>query len=1525
MAMAGNPSIRRLRWTAIVALQFCATAFIANGISDINATLTPHTSATSLSLSPEDMCPFLAEDATPPRPAKKPLLITDYEFEHYWYPNMNTLRIGFILELNTPPQKRIETVIRKCLSAMRLAVKDVNEQQMMPGKKESQLVFYAEKKTSCQEPGLTTDSGGAAAIAGAGWGGYRRCSIDFDALRGADDFKREYPSVLLRVETIPSTLVALSSLLQVIKALDWSRITIIYEVEILGYLGLNRLREIVSAQGIHVLDYIPLATPGEKFDPTFSEIEKSIEASDSRIQVVLSSGPDQIRLLRRMKNLGFFDRAHAWLTLNDLEEELALEPDPEAYDGLIMINNGVTLDGYGPYDNFKNEWMALNTTEYPGAGDEVLDSNEAFAYMCVTMLANMYARIIRANITNPRDVTPNHPFIKELKLGMHTSQIKVTDFYRFEPFDGPAGPIEVDRNGDRRNGNYLVSSLQNGKSQQVGEVLNGIYTASMPMPFRKHQRLPNDSSPWAIQNMRWSRVPGTIFGALCVAGLAMTFATAIIVIYFRNHIVIKASSVTVANQSLQTRHLLVYVIATVVISLLPLIAQEIVNPSKPTLLNIRNIQWVKCSPTNGFKIPLYLGSAIIPTLVVLFGVFLAYSTRNVVFLWNEARQIAWVLYNNFFLLVVILIVQTFASDLYMATYYIIIIVSYFGAAFALLVLFIPKIVAIWISMRTERFKSSIGHNWDSSPRQEEHSRTEGIAADTGVSGGGEFGGQPSVANLSGPQSGNADHEKLDGTIYYSTEIPSAAKEMPNMIIHQSTEAALAGHSWIPAPEHPLSPPPRVPLPGANHLGSNMTSTFSTLDLEKVRTNPDSVTATPSPPTRPHFHRVASPPSQTEPDLSDGTNPLRTWMNARLPQKGDLQKPILSPMWSAFHKNSIDGTIGGSGAILENPPSHISPRREQEETIRERGKGFSTIQMNGSLEQHTEAPHGSLPSKPPRAGASKVLESYCFLLPIRCEGTWMTGFFSHWSMATLIVTPEVHSFLAVDSANGRSRSYLMLTMDQIHDAKDPTLRITTVDSGTLLIRFSTQENLDGWRALFSVGEHGDPASYSSYANESPGSFATNPPVVHYPSSFLQNVNNSGIHPGVSNNSLLGGGFPTALNPSEPSWTSSYENGSLFNRSVQHRIWHACRPDKIDTHLPITTEVLKAEMGQEPRAVTPEADSVRGQQRRRQRQRPRPPECQPKRAVSSALTMSRQSTLETMHTRSTPDTMSVQSTPELQEQRVHPLFDTRNEQQTTTTPTYVPTSPQQQPPLRTVAPQQFSTASTVTTPSITPCSSSQFTPETVAQEFSITQAPISGAAPMNDAAPDEDDDEDLYDPEFGFGGGSGGRRRYHRPSLAPSSNLQRSAAAAIPRRGYSGDSTSSSRPSTSQSSTEIPSAAVLSTAATAVAAGWSEVDALSMAMADPTGSFLNENIVSPLQGRNRSSSYHGNGRYRRSDSSSATSPNSSTASSFVSGSSRRGSQGNSLRQESLQALTLLESGTRTSARQPSIDELSKGSRL
>jgi len=94
-------------------------------------------------------------------------------------------------------------------------------------------------------------------------------------------------------------------------------------------------------------------------------------------------------------------------------------------------------------------------------------------------------------------------------------------------------------------------------------------------------------------------------------------------------------------------------------------------------------------------------------------------------------------------------------------------------------------------------------------------------------------------------------------------------------------------------------------------------------------------------------------------------------------------------------------------------------------------------------------------------------------------------------------------------------------------------------------------------------------------------------------------------------------------------------------------------------------------------------------------------------------------------------------------------------------------------------------------------------------------------------DDDDDDNLYDPEFGIGGGQRRRRRRTKPSrLNTNQSVSGNAA--------------------------IPSAAVISAAAAAVSAGWSETEALAAAMANSPAlsQLLPHSATSPAIQGNRS---------------------------------------------------------------------------
>ncbi|KAF9902422.1 hypothetical protein EC991_004969 [Linnemannia zychae] len=140
-----------------------------------------------------------------------------------------------------------------------------------------------------------------------------------------------------------------------------------------------------------MLSLQPIRNPGQPEDPTFQFIKDKIDSNQSRVQLLISAGRMQARILREMKKSGYLGPDYAWITGNDISATLRNEPGYNGYDGLIMVDNNYALHGNPSYEEFLGQWMALDTNDYPGAGDPVVNHNEAFAYSCAMMIANVYA------------------------------------------------------------------------------------------------------------------------------------------------------------------------------------------------------------------------------------------------------------------------------------------------------------------------------------------------------------------------------------------------------------------------------------------------------------------------------------------------------------------------------------------------------------------------------------------------------------------------------------------------------------------------------------------------------------------------------------------------------------------------------------------------------------------------------------------------------------------------------------------------------------------------------------------------------------------------------------------------------------------------------------------------------------------------------------------------------------------------------------------------------------------------------
>ncbi|KAG0270591.1 hypothetical protein BGZ95_001630 [Linnemannia exigua] len=492
---------------------------------------------------------------TTPRPAKKPSLLTDFEYETMWDPQPDTLRLGVLLPLNAIDHYLEASTIRKTLSAIRMAVDDINRLGIIPGGNVTLVL------RDSQNPDLFTPSGGAAAISGAGSlisakvsgviGDIRSDLTQYEALMTSsvkisqcsfasiNTILSDYTMYPWFFRTIPTTIVILDAALKTILELGWRRITLIYDVDIIG-----------------------LAEQPE--DPTFQFIKDTIDETQSRIQLLISVGRMQTRILREMS--------------------------------------------------------------YPGAGDPVLNRNEALAYSCAMMIANVYADLIKQTIGE--HATLNDPYLREVLDGDHTDDVHVATFYREKPYVGPSGKILLDEMGDRQNGAYQAFSLQDGTSVPFALIFGSNYTKLKPAPFKSnHKRLPLDTPPGATRTFI---IP---IGITLLAG-SLTFKNYMIYRIF--------NSITVTNRIFHTGRLLKFLVVAVILTAISPIVEVLFYPPIPNTINASHEQWIRCRDPNG-RHWRFLAAAVVPIFLVVFGVFLAFKTRNVMFLWNEAREISLVI------------------------------------------------------------------------------------------------------------------------------------------------------------------------------------------------------------------------------------------------------------------------------------------------------------------------------------------------------------------------------------------------------------------------------------------------------------------------------------------------------------------------------------------------------------------------------------------------------------------------------------------------------------------------------------------------------------------------------------------------------------------------------------------------------------------------------------------------------------------------------------------------------------------
>ncbi|GJJ68308.1 hypothetical protein EMPS_00654 [Entomortierella parvispora] len=417
------------------------------------------------------------------------------------------------------------------------------------------------------------------------------------------------------------------------------------------------------------------------------------------------------------------------------------------------------IPGNPAYDNFITEWISLNPEQYPSSGSTQLTWHETFAYTCLQVMVEGYAVLVQ-NANKITNETERLMRLREIRHGRRSQNLTIP-FLGARTYNSPTGNFTLDKDGNPAKVQVGIFSFQNHSSVPNGKVDNETVSIFNPVQFKGGStHIPRDS-PSADELYPQSSSPfGVTMIVLTSILFLAIISTAVIVIVNRDNIIIKSASplfcvleliglsltlswiylradvpppgicriglmvvmigltinlsalvvknyriyrifnsVSIINHAVSNKYLLRVVAVPVVITLIPCIVHCFVHYLEPDLIRTNNDQfWVQCSSDD----PQYVWDVVIgatPVILTFFGVYLAFKTRNVTRLWNEARAIATTIYVVTFFIIIIVIVQTFPQSLYQVSYHVTVVCIFAASFLEYCILFVPKLRNLWLQKR----------------------------------------------------------------------------------------------------------------------------------------------------------------------------------------------------------------------------------------------------------------------------------------------------------------------------------------------------------------------------------------------------------------------------------------------------------------------------------------------------------------------------------------------------------------------------------------------------------------------------------------------------------------------------------------------------------------------------------------------------------------------------------------------------------------------------------------------------------
>ncbi|KAF9973090.1 hypothetical protein BGZ73_003709 [Actinomortierella ambigua] len=677
-------------------------------------------------------------------------------------------------------------VVVSSISAIRLAVEDVNKAKILP------LNISLSMRSSQPPPGSVGQDGSSAMMSSAQFVSQNVSALIGDTISWLTAFSASLTSALHIPQctfssisddlsskvmyghlfrTTPAGKIIADVFLQYIQAMGWRRIGILYTSDAFGVSLASEINHRTKSYGIRTVYwevmYLASAPPN-----AMERTMQNLRDMGSYVNIVLTTDSKLLKTLEDIQKNDMFKLPNVWITLNNISRDITTyfsahgRPSPSNFNGLIMLDQVFDLSGDAEYDKFYDRWQNLDPNYYPGGGPGTeLNYFQGRAYSCVQMLALGYQK----DIQRVKNLGYNDSRILELlKSGAYPREVGNLTAAHFSTveYHGPAGEIKLNKLGDPNSGPWAFYQLQNNKAVEVGRsvpfnntVFNTIIRKDLHYWPGLGSTTPTDAPNWVLQNLRWSEPIARVFAILATMGISLAFIIMGIIIWKRKDPVIKASSPyfcvleiigiilayfvvplrtgltrvsscismpiiivlgsTLLLGSLIVKNLRIYRIFSnvfynkyairnsllarqmaviVTICMLPPILYVIVASPEPTYASISsNKTAILCLPGNndmGEEVQtIFMVFMLLPNFVLLMiAGFLAYSTQNVAANWNEAKAMAYTIYNIVFSSLICIPTMFFPDDLYRASVLIQDTMILFASTVSLFVLYGPRLM-----------------------------------------------------------------------------------------------------------------------------------------------------------------------------------------------------------------------------------------------------------------------------------------------------------------------------------------------------------------------------------------------------------------------------------------------------------------------------------------------------------------------------------------------------------------------------------------------------------------------------------------------------------------------------------------------------------------------------------------------------------------------------------------------------------------------------------------------------------------